>query len=203
MNHLSDEDIQNYLDGNIPDRSASSEEHLQGCESCRNNLRAYQDLFTRLRDDQAIRLSEGFADSVLAEIPVKAPAKARFNYLNLFLAFLGILVCVGITMQYTDWENIGKTTVNSLLPDFDLQPHKTTVTEKRGSDKASTESLGKKKITLPDKSTLEEFEKYRLLIFGGIILGLVLLMDRMFFHKRYLKHRLIYLLCLNPNLMFH
>lgn len=170
MKHLTDEELQDYLDGNTPEMKAAIEEHLEICASCRENMQIYEGLYTRLRDESGISLSPDFAETVIAKIPEIPPARARFNYLNILWAILGIAVVIGVSMHYTDLNDIGATTVNSLIPKIDLQAPQ---------------------ISMMEKPSFEVFEKYKLLFIGGIILVLVLVMDQIFIGRRFFKHKVL------------
>ena len=66
--HLSDEKIQEYLDGLIPPDDPV-QVHLENCPVCRQKLEHYRSLFGALDSQSEIFLSNDFADRVTAAVP--------------------------------------------------------------------------------------------------------------------------------------
>lgn len=66
MKHLTDDQIQNYLDNNQLEGELKS--HLTDCELCRLNLKAYQKLFNVLNTESLPELSQDFIQSTIKRI---------------------------------------------------------------------------------------------------------------------------------------
>jgi len=66
--HLSDDQLQDYLDGNITITN-SFKAHLESCSRCQEALAAYQSLYAMLKEAPKAFLSESFADRTLAQLP--------------------------------------------------------------------------------------------------------------------------------------
>jgi hypothetical protein len=109
LKHLTDEEIQDFLDGNLThERTLLVEKHLETCARCREALRQYQSLYLGLRDDRGFELSKGFARSVIRKLPAEGETESRFRFLNLFLAILGFVVCLGALTYYADLRPLGR-----------------------------------------------------------------------------------------------
>ena len=109
LNHLTDEEIQDCLDGNLsPENAILVQEHLEACSFCQEALRRYQALYSSLGDDKGFELSPGFARSVVKKLPAEAETESHFNYLNILLTILGIIVTVGVTLTYVDFRPLGR-----------------------------------------------------------------------------------------------
>jgi hypothetical protein len=87
LNHLSDEQIQEYLDNSNPAGRAEIENHLQQCRSCSHRLQIYQNIYRQLRRDMIPDLSANFAGSVLAKIKTSRDKKTNF-WENIFIIVL-------------------------------------------------------------------------------------------------------------------
>ena len=58
IGHLSENDIQNYLDGNLSENQCQYVlEHIDICPKCKNSLIIYQNLYSNLKTKVPIRLS--------------------------------------------------------------------------------------------------------------------------------------------------
>ncbi len=64
MRHLSDEEIQDFLEGETGNREAIAA-HLSACPECRMELSLYRELYQQMAADGGFQLSPGFADRIL------------------------------------------------------------------------------------------------------------------------------------------
>ena len=72
--HLSTEQLQALLEGELPNRDLTRvEEHLTGCARCSGELDAWRVLFEDLGSVSGHRPHEGFADRVMASVQVPEP----------------------------------------------------------------------------------------------------------------------------------
>ena len=68
--HLSEDALQGYLDGALPDAERDRVgEHVASCARCRSRLEAWELLFSELDGLDEIAPSTGFADRVMADLP--------------------------------------------------------------------------------------------------------------------------------------
>lgn len=109
MKHLTDEEIQNYLDGNLSrDIALLTERHLETCPLCRETVKQYQGVYAGLDEEKGFELSKGFAKSVVKMLPPQGETKSPFDLLNIFLTILGIIVAAGVTIRYVDLRPLGR-----------------------------------------------------------------------------------------------
>jgi hypothetical protein len=116
LKHLTDDDIQEYLDGNLSEeKTLSIQNHLKTCPTCRDALKQYQDLYVGLQDDKKFELSRGFAKSVLKKLPAESEARSKHSLVNILLAVVGIIVTVGVMQYYVDLRPLGRAFYHLLL----------------------------------------------------------------------------------------
>jgi hypothetical protein len=121
VTHLTDEEIQDYLDGNLSHpKRIFAEAHLKTCESCQVALKQYQSLYVGLKQDQGFDLPKGFAKSVVAKLPVVEKAKSGFNYSDILLGILGILITTFMASYYLNLGSLGKRLTQITQPQFEL-----------------------------------------------------------------------------------
>jgi anti-sigma factor RsiW len=93
LNHLSDEQIQDFLDGNLPDREEEIRAHLDSCTRCREEADRYLVLYMELTKAPENALMPGFADRVVADLqPETGNGKFAVDRLVLATAALGCLI---------------------------------------------------------------------------------------------------------------
>ena len=116
LKHLTDEEIQDFLDGNLSREIALlTERHLETCRLCREAVKQYQSIYAGLDDDEGFDLSKGFARSVVNTLPEQREAKSPFGLLNIFLTILGVIVAAGVTIRYVDLRPLGSA-LSHILP---------------------------------------------------------------------------------------
>ena len=104
MNHLSDEQIQKYLDKDHSLNKADIEKHLKTCDSCQQNVIVYKQLYTNLADETGFMLSANFSESVVNRIRKKEEKSKNF-FEGLLLAIAG-LFSVGLVFYFTNLGNM-------------------------------------------------------------------------------------------------
>lgn len=120
LKHLTDEEIQDFLDGNLSAEIALlTERHLGTCTLCREAVKQYQSVYSGLDRDEGFDLSKGFAKSVVKTLPEQREAKPPFDLLNVFLMILGVIVATGVTIRYVDLRPLGSA-LSHLLPGPEL-----------------------------------------------------------------------------------
>ncbi len=103
MRHLTDIEIQDFIDGNLPGRAEKFEEHLHECADCRKSAREYQIIFGQLNADNTPVLAPNFAKAVMSKIapePVKKPDLSFALYIGLSL------ISVAITFFFVGYDKI-------------------------------------------------------------------------------------------------
>jgi predicted anti-sigma-YlaC factor YlaD len=121
VTHLTDEEIQEYLDGNLSHQSrVFAEAHLQTCELCQAALKQYQSLYVGLKQDQGFDLSRSFAKSVVAKLPIAQKTKSGFDYSDILLGILAILITAFVSIYYLDLGLLGKGLTHISLPHYEF-----------------------------------------------------------------------------------
>jgi len=101
IEHLTDEQFQEYLDGNLADESRSVvETHLEVCEHCRDNLRQYQLLYERLGDDSGFSLPADFAAGVVSRIESESAENASSRVWSVIPGFAFIAAIIGTLVYF-------------------------------------------------------------------------------------------------------
>ena len=117
MTHLTDEELQNYLDGNISHSQISIfEQHIESCEKCQSELAQYRDLYAELKKDAAFNLSPGFSNAIMKTIHAKAKKAWLAHLWNILLPVIGIAVAIGVMIYYVDFTPFVKAFADSLNP---------------------------------------------------------------------------------------
>lgn len=110
MKHLSDNEIQDWLDGNLSRNKSEIREHLDYCRLCQTQLKEYTLLFGKLEKETIPELSPDFALSVLNRIAVETEPETEptRSFLPLLLSLSGGLVTLLITVYFVDFTRMLK-----------------------------------------------------------------------------------------------
>ena len=94
LRHLSDNELQEYLDGNISSNIKSIQQRLESCPQCRESFAQYHRLYDGLKDESEFQLSNKFQNSVIARLqrqtvrPSTSPVAKIFTTAGLIFAFV-------------------------------------------------------------------------------------------------------------------
>lgn len=100
INHLTDEQIQQYLDNGPDAIEHSAEKHLEACDRCQMTLKEYQLLYNRLGRETETLLSPNFTSATMARIEALAEPAAGLSRPMRAFVVLGVLSCL-LTIWYT------------------------------------------------------------------------------------------------------
>jgi anti-sigma factor RsiW len=115
--HLTDEQIQDYLDRNLPhDQVWILTGHIQSCQKCQSELAQYRSLFVELKEDVVFDLSPGFCNAVMKAVQAGAKKAWLARLWNLLLPVIGIAVGIGVMIYYVDFKPLIKVFTDSLNP---------------------------------------------------------------------------------------
>lgn len=115
--HVTDGQMQDYLDGNLSSEKALIfEGHIQTCQQCQTELARYQNLYAELKDDAAFALSPGFSHAVMKAVLAEAKKAWLARLWNVLLPVLGIAVGIGVIIYYVDFKPFIKAFGDSLNP---------------------------------------------------------------------------------------
>jgi hypothetical protein len=121
LRHLTDEEIQEYLDGNLSRRNSFLvKRHLDACPICQESVKRYQSLYAGLARDEGFDLLHDFAKSVVARLPVETQVKSHFNFANVFLVISGIIMALSMAVHYLDLKLLGQTISDILLAQYEF-----------------------------------------------------------------------------------
>lgn len=117
MTHLTEEELQNYLDENISHSQISIfEQHIESCERCQFELAQYRSLYAGLKEDVAFNFSPGFSNAVMKAVQAGARKALLARLWNLLLPVIGIAVGIGVMIYYVDFKSFIKVFTDSLNP---------------------------------------------------------------------------------------
>ncbi len=109
MNHLNDEDIQDYLDGNLAENEPKIAGHLESCLRCRQKVKEYRLLYDELNVDSVPALSPEFADMVLTNIKASSASeneKSVSPIRALVYSVSGLLATLFILSIFIDFSSV-------------------------------------------------------------------------------------------------
>jgi hypothetical protein len=120
LRHLTEEEIQDYLD-NIPGSGNSFvEEHLRSCQLCQKALEGYKRLYAGLKTDKGFELSPDFTEKVFSKLSSVPASKSRLNYIEIFLVILGLIAGICIPLYFMGWKYISQKITAILQPQINL-----------------------------------------------------------------------------------
>lgn len=115
--HLTDEQIQDYLDGNLTHYQVTFlTEHIQSCQKCQAELAQYQSLYGELKEDVPFNLSPNFSNAVMKAVQAEQKKAFWARVWNMLLPIIGIAVGIGVMMYYVDFKPFVKIFADSLNP---------------------------------------------------------------------------------------
>jgi predicted anti-sigma-YlaC factor YlaD len=106
IEHLTDQQIQDYLDGNLTEDAHKIEEHIESCKACQAELARYKSISTALSEDIGFELSPNFASEVVASIQEKGAERFFFRLSHIILWATGVLAGIALLIRFTDIENV-------------------------------------------------------------------------------------------------
>jgi hypothetical protein len=94
--HLSDEQIQAYLDGQTSIDITKIEEHLKFCQACQKNLGLYREVYTSLETDHLPVLPKNFSKGVVLAVSGKSERLWQKLESGFILSFflISIALCI-------------------------------------------------------------------------------------------------------------
>ena len=101
VRHLTDEQIQRYLDGNIS-RDSDAAHHLQHCPACMRQLELYREVYEGLHRDVGFELAPGFAESVMARLAAVSEKSSRVSLVGLILLVFGTVSVAGLALYFLE-----------------------------------------------------------------------------------------------------
>lgn len=110
VRHLTDDEIQAYLEKGTSALDHVFDSHLNECAACRTRTEEYRRLIGTLEEDRGFILSPGFADAVTTRILAEQAALAKRRLNNLLMTVGGAIGVAGAAAYFMDlqmlWEQI-------------------------------------------------------------------------------------------------
>lgn len=96
--HLSDQELQDYLDGNLNQKMNFLVSHLKVCERCQHQLRQYQWLYRKLKEEPDFHIHPHLSHSVIEKIQTISEKKSRVRFTRV-LPIIALVITMG-TLLY-------------------------------------------------------------------------------------------------------
>ncbi len=104
--HMTDEELQAYLDKGPSFMDQVFHAHLGECSECRARLHQYRAVYDALAVEQEFELSDGFADRVMARVATESVGHAKRSWGGLLAMAAGVILAFGVTAYYVDFAPI-------------------------------------------------------------------------------------------------
>ena len=104
MNHLSDEEIQEYLDGLSRDKLEKVTQHLKTCSACRHQVAAYKRVYSALEEEPAFSFPANFIDNVVNNVTNREDKK--YQKWETILLIFSIIQVIGFAIYFIDFRTI-------------------------------------------------------------------------------------------------
>lgn len=165
MKHLTDSEIQTYLDGGSDGEAHKKiEMHLAGCQHCRKELQTYRALYGYLSAAPAVSLSPAFAGKVISRLERGESERPLFEWL-----MFGVSVLIGLAafFYFVPLGTLGSLFAPLLTPMLE-----------------SARPLWQYLLSLTTGLDLPGIGNVRLVIFAGLVLLSAALIDRFILQPR-------------------
>jgi archaellum biogenesis protein FlaJ (TadC family) len=117
MNHLSDEDLQKYLDKDPELNKAQFDRHLKACDHCRKNYIIYKQLYAGLANEAGFMLSANFSESVVSRIRKKQ--EKTYSFFETVLLTIAGLFSMGLLFYFTNLGDLLLGTFNKNVQELE------------------------------------------------------------------------------------
>ena len=105
MKHLTDDQIQSYLDGNRLDNIEKIKQHLSECSECQTQLDAYENLYVLMGEKSEIPdLSDTFATNTMSKIKIKDEKKWTI-FENVFIV-ISFIISISLIIYFFNFNGI-------------------------------------------------------------------------------------------------
>ena len=101
MRHLTDEEIQAYLDGMVDNLDPSLISHVDTCGHCRKTAAQYSLLYRCLSDDSSFGVITGLAPSVMKHLGLER-SERRPLPVEIILAAAGVVAALCVALAWLD-----------------------------------------------------------------------------------------------------
>ena len=116
--HLNDETIQDYLDGNLPDRIGEIEKHLHICKTCQLRVKEYKQIYEELAKEIDFNLANNFSETVVSRLNGKGSKIFTLHISDTLLSTILFIACTGILFFFLDFNVIWQSISTIQIPNF-------------------------------------------------------------------------------------
>ncbi|MFQ5823129.1 MAG: anti-sigma factor family protein [bacterium] len=102
LRHVTDEEIQEYLDGKLSMENRWIPTHLENCEFCKKQLSQYQNLYVALNREINFSLSPNFSESVIARIHKDFAVTFKIRVWHIVLSAFGLMIGAGTALYFIE-----------------------------------------------------------------------------------------------------
>lgn len=106
--HLTDDELQSYLDGDPLSDREWVEDHLRVCDRCREELARYEQLYMELAEDEGYELSPDFEDSVISGLPERPVPRPRWQPAHILALILGAIASLSALVYFIGLKEAGE-----------------------------------------------------------------------------------------------
>ncbi|MBN2105243.1 hypothetical protein JW835_14495 [bacterium] len=104
MKHLTDHEIQAWIDGDPGMNRFLIEAHLHQCRECRDCLKSYQTLYTVMETaEKPLNIPVDFADRIMAQLPEKSFKRRHASLWKIIGLFAAATFATGIMIMTSPW----------------------------------------------------------------------------------------------------
>jgi len=115
--HLTDDEIQDFLDGNIPRGETDLRHHLERCEICTAALEQYKTVYVGLHKEPEFRLPKNFARSIVSKISPEHPIPSFFMSADIIPIVIGLVFALGAIFYFVDLKPVVEIIARISLPE--------------------------------------------------------------------------------------
>ncbi len=116
LKHLTDDRLQEYLDGNSGRQDLELIVHLKTCDQCRRKLETYRLLYGALRHLPEPDLPPGFAASTAAQLPTEKKEVPAHRLPGYLIPILGGAAALLLTLFFVDLKSLARWLVEIFAP---------------------------------------------------------------------------------------
>lgn len=103
LSRVSDEEIQEYLDGNLGSREiADLRSRLDNCDKSQEKLREYVYLYKALKCEETHNLSPTLVEAIMENLPPLEELKKKLNVSYIFAGVVGLITLIGLLHYFID-----------------------------------------------------------------------------------------------------
>lgn len=121
--HLNDDLIQEFLDGNLSVFERQQfEKHVQNCDKCRWRMEEFEELFSELNEQPEIQLSRSFTKKVVKKTRKEFVGSLQFGLMQIFFTLAFIIIAINVLFYYVELDTLKSDVQNTVNATFGFIP---------------------------------------------------------------------------------